>query len=406
MRMHSAFVSLVVFALMGSAAQAQITQPTRRPMAVPPGYFDSLNAAPKHLASSRLSSATSAAVIAQNARVVSIPSFTGSFSYQGTSYAYTMAGAPPSSGRSTTVPTQYIPLSFYFDEFEDANGNNITIDATAITAQIKRSPLFENADYATGTTQFVDAQMRAEFFSQMRRAGDFHVLLGRPQTLIPVTIEVPVGSSQVYQLEDGTYFAAIDYNFMLSQLNTLLQTEPVTVDSIPIFLTRNAVYGSFSEGQLVDCCIGGLHTAFEVGQQGNRIFVQTAAFATSLDPDVADGIFGDAAVFADVNALSHELAETLNDPFVNNLTPSYQLPGTAPGTCQSVMEVGDVVENLAPDYTEVTLHGVTYHPQTLGLLQWFEGVSPSNAFHGDYSFPDATKLTGPFTPCSAPPIVY
>jgi len=64
------------------------------------------------------------------------------------------------------------------------------------------------------------------------------------------------------------------------------------------------------------------------------------------------------------------------------------------------------VENLAPNYTEVTLHGVTYHPQTLGLLQWFEGVSPSNAIDGDYSFPDATALTAPFTPCGTPPIEY
>jgi hypothetical protein len=231
------------------------------------------------------------------------------------------------------------------------------------------------------------------------------VLLSRPQTLIPVTIEVPVGSSQVFQLADGNYFAVIDYNFLVSQLNTLVQTEPITVDSIPIFLTRNAVYGAFSEGQPVDCCIGGLHTAFEASQTGNRIFVQTVAFATSLDPDVADGVFGDPAVFADINALSHEVAETLNDPFVNNVTPSYQIPGAPAGTCQNVLEVGDVVENLTPDYTEVTVDGVTYHPQSLGLLQWFEGTPQSNAINGDFSFPDPTRLTAPFTPCSSGPIL-
>ncbi len=407
MRMHSAFLSLVVFALTGSVSQAQTpNQPTRRPAVVPPGYFVSLNAAPKHLATNKLSASANVAAQAQDPRIVSIPTFTGSFTYQGTSYSYTMAGAQPASGRTTTIPTTYVPLSFYFDEFVDGNGNNITIDATTITNEIKRSPLFDNADYATGETQFVDAQMRAEFFPLLKKSGDYHVLLSRPTTLIPVNIEVPVGSAQVLQLPDGTWFAMIDYNFLISQLNTLLQTEPITVDSIPIFLTRNAVYSTFSDGQPVDCCVGGLHTAFEVSQQGNREFVQTAAFATSLDPDVADGIFGDPAVFADVNALSHELAETLNDPFVNNITPSYQIPGAPTGTCQNVLEVGDVVENLSPNYTEVTLHGVTYHPQSLGLLPWFEGVSPSNAIDGDYSFPDATKLTAPFTPCSSPPIVY
>jgi hypothetical protein len=228
------------------------------------------------------------------------------------------------------------------------------------------------------------------------------VLLSKPQTLIPVTVEVPVGSSEVFVLPDGTFFALIDINFLSSQLNTLLQTEPITVQSIPIFLTRNAVYGDFSEGQPLDCCIGGFHSAVEVSSTANKISLQTFAFSTSLDSDVSTGIFADPGIFADVNALSHELGELLNDPFVNNITPNYQLPGLPPGACQNILEVGDVIENLNPEYTDVTLHGFTYHPQTLGLLQWFEGISPSNAINGDYSFPDATSLTAPFTPCPAP----
>lgn len=378
---------------------------TRHPVVVSPGYFTQLNAVPKHLATNRLSTSTRAAIAEQDPRIVSLPYFSSSFSNDGTPYIYSMAGQAPAANRTTTIPTQYVPLSLYFDEFVDQNGNNITIDATTITQQIRQSPLFDNAEYASGTTQFVDAQMRAEFWSTVNNRHDnYHVLLARPQTLTAVTIEVPVGSAQMYQLPDGTYFAEIDYNFLISQLNTLVQTEPLNVGTIPIFLTRNAVYGDFLQQQPVDCCIGGLHTAFEVNQTGNRINVQTVAFATSLDPDVADGIFQDPAVFADINALSHELAETLNDPFVNNYTPDYQIPGAPTGTCQNLLEVGDVVENLMPDYTDVTLHGFTYHPQTLGLLQWFEGVTPSNALNGAYSFPDATRLTAPFTPCSVGPV--
>ena len=93
----------------------------------------------------------------------------------------------------------------------------------------------------------------------------------------------------------GPRRALIDINFISSQLNTLLQTEGVTVDSIPIFLTRNAVYGDFNKGQPVDCCIGGFHTAFETQQVKNKIFVQTFAFSTSLDSDVAAFVFGSLA---------------------------------------------------------------------------------------------------------------
>ena len=65
-----------------------------------------------------------------------------------------------------------------------------------------------------------------------------------------------------------------------------------------------------------------------------KIFVQTFAFTTSLDSDVAAFVFGDPGIFADVNALSHELGETLNDPFVNNVTPNYQNSGRS-GRCSA-----------------------------------------------------------------------
>jgi hypothetical protein len=65
--------------------------------------------------------------------------------------------------------------------------------------------------------------------------------------------------------------------------------------------------------------------------------VQTFSFAAWLDSDVADAIFGDPTIFADILPISHELGETLNDPFINNQTPNYQLVGFPPGTCQNVL---------------------------------------------------------------------
>jgi hypothetical protein len=402
--------SLLAVCVTGNIAAAQQSSvKTRLPIAVPSGYFASLNSTPKHAFSSKLSAATSSAAKSQDPRIVSLPNFTRSFTFGGQTFPYTMVGQQPARNQTTVVPTTYVPMSFFFDEFVDQNGNNIVIDTTTITNEIKHSPLFEKASYANGFTQFEDAVMRAEFFPLFNKKGDddvddsFHVLLGHPQTLIPVQIEVPVGSSVLFQAPDGALVALIDINFIVSQLNTLLQTEAITVDSIPILLTRNAVYGDFVKQQPVDCCIGGFHSAFETRQVGNKVFVQTFAFSTSLDSDVASFVFGDPGIFADVNALSHELGELLNDPFVNNITPNYQIPGAPAGVCQNVLEDGDVIENLNPDYTNVTLHGFTYHPQTLGLLQWFEGVTPSDAFDGDYSFPDPTRLTTPFTPCPTKP---
>ena len=392
--------------LMPLASAQDLGQTPRHPAEMPGGYFAQLNSTPMHKAENRLSAVTNLATQAQSPNIVSLPSFTSSFTSDGQSYAYTMVGQNPALRRTTMVPTSYVPLSLYFDEFVDQNGNNITIDATTITREIRNSPLFDEAQYATGSTQFVDAQMRAQFWPLIgtRRNENYHVLLEKPQTLTPVTIEVPYGASEVFSDAGGNYFALIDVNFLESQLNTMLQLELVDVHSIPIFLTRNAVFGDFSMGKPVDCCVGGFHTAYESRQTANRTFVQTVVFATSLDADVANAVFNDPGEFADVNALSHELAETVNDPFVNNVTPGYQVPGAAQGVCQNTLEVGDVTENFVPNYTDVTLHGFTYHPQTLGLLQWFEDTSPSTAINGDFSFPDPSLLTTHFTACSLAPV--
>jgi hypothetical protein len=408
--LNASMLALCFASSIGFGEQKPATK-ARRPAVVDNNFFASLNSKPRHGSAHRMLATTRAAAKNQDPRIITVPTFTRSFTFGGEVFPYTMIGRQPAEDRTTVVPTTYIPISLIFDEFIDANGDNIVIDADAVTDEIKHSPLFEDSQFVTGYTQFVDAMMRAEFFPLINRNkhGDndhddgFHVLLTTPKTLVPVTIEVPVGSSIMIDLPDGSHFALIDISFLNSQLHTLFQTEPITVDSIPIFLTRNAVFGDFFFQQPVDCCVGGFHGAFEARRANNRVFVQTYVFATSLDANVAESIFRDPTVFADVSALSHELAEAVNDPFENNITPSFQLPGLPPGFCQNVLEVGDIVESLPDASSPITLHGFTYHPQIEALLQWFAGTVPSDALDGAYSFPDAAKLTSPFTPCPSTP---
>lgn len=408
MSKRSVYLCLILLLFGGSAAAQQgTTKVPRQPIVITPGFFASLNTQPKHMASNKLSSSTNAMTQKQDPRIISLPNFTRSFTFGGQTFPFTMVGQDPAKRQTSIIPTQYIALSFFFDEFIDQNGNNIVIDTSVINKPLAASPLFNNAQFATGVTQFEDSVMRAEFFPLITKDGDldqddhYHVLLGSPQPLIPVQIEVPFGSSLVFVDNQGTFFALIDINFLNSQLNTLLQTEAIDVRSIPMLITRNAVYGNFFEGIPETCCIGGFHSAFESSQVGNKIFVQTFAFATWLDSDVSDAIFGDPTIFTDIFPISHELGETLNDPFVNNVTPTYQVPGQPAGVCQNHLEDGDIVEGTPNPSFPVTLNGFTYHPQTLGLLQWFEGITPSNAFNGDYSFP-GNNLTAPFTPCPTP----
>ena len=123
---------------------------------------------------------------------------------------------------------------------------------------------------------------------------------------------------------------------------------------------------------------------------GNRQRFYVFAYASWISPGILGG------GFQDVTALSHEIAETFNDPFVgydnvHNITPWW----TSGGECQDLLETGDVLEGLPNATYPITMHGYTYHPQNEALLPWFEFRSPSTALHGAYSYPDETLLTGP-----------
>lgn len=406
MQKFAALPVLPLLLLLGSFAPAQNTS---QPIVVPRGYFASQGATARHTASRSVSASTNAAIKAKNTNVITLPNFTRSFTFGGNVFPYTMIGQDPTSNNPTVIPTTYVPMTFVFDGFKDQHGKGIVVGPSVINDEIKNSPLFQATDQPDGDLQFEDAQMRAEFFPLLSGLdSSWHVLLDTPQTLTPVKIEVPRDSSELFQDPvSGEILAIVDFSFLKSKLNVLFGTEGISPTTIPIFITRNTVYATVTKGKtnFNTCCVGGFHNAFET-TIGKNTSVQTFAFTTSLDAPIADFTFGDPSVFADVNALSHELGELLNDPFVNNIVPRYELPGFPAGViaCQSLLEVGDIVENLTPDNLPVTLNGFTYHPQTLALLQWFEGVTPSDAFNGQYSFPGtflAPPSTAPFTACPA-----
>jgi hypothetical protein len=328
-------------------------------------------------------------------RIRSVPNFSSSFTFNGTVFPFTMVGRAPQKGDTTKVETQFISISLFFDGFVDAQGNNIVLDVAPLLPAIRNSPNFQDAGYRSGFTQFGDAVQRAEFFSIMK--PDWHTLLDRPRNLTPVQIEVPA-NTRIGQLfiTRGTQelFAVIDTGFFISQLNTIIQLEKLDVDALPIALTNRVFLGT--NASINNCCIVGFHTAFDAVTDGNKPAVQTFAWASWA----GTGIFG--GTFSDVVALSHEISEWMNDPFINNATPSWLFPGSNTA-CQSNLETGDPVEVFANAGFPVTIDGFTYHPQTEALLQWFSRKSPSDAIDGAYSFPDETILTTPSRQCPSRP---
>jgi hypothetical protein len=349
--------------------------------------------------------------------VISVPNFTRSFTFGGTTFPYTMLGNDPSLGHITTVPTKIVAVSL---QLLNADGTVFdTVNAAPFVVPTLNSPDFQRFKYehdATAgipaeSTQFTDAVQRAEFASSMDK--NWHTELA-PQVVDSISITVPKfvtvisGGRPVQAINyvsglaaDGQRFVLMLNLFFNQQLGVIMNNEidagNATTDAINLPLFPNTYLFSFNRANPLvrgSCCTLGFHTYFTDGASPEHRWITD--YASFISP----GIFGGG--FNDVTAISHEIAETFNDPFVNNATPVWQFPGE-PGVCQGNLETGDPVEVLANATFPVTLKvaGVptTYHPQTEALLQWFAQTVPSDALHGAYSYPDLTALTAPATLC-------
>lgn len=323
-------------------------------------------------------------------RVISVPHFNSTFAYRSTTFPYSVVGRNPKNGQTTTIPTQIIPISLFFEGYVDENGKPIVLDVASSLATIINSPNFRTAQYPSGYTQFGDAVQRAEFFHTM--APDWHTLLENPKVLRPVNVEVPRGSATLYRMRSsGAIFAVVDEGFFISQLNTIIQFENMDVKGLPIALTANIFLAPRAD--LRKCCVMGFHTSFDAGEQNGLQLIQTFIWATWISP----GIFG--GTLGDVTAMSHEISEWFNDPFNTNIVPDWQFP-TVPGSCQNNLETGDPMSASVHAGYPVVIDNFTYHPQNETLLQWFQRKTPSDAIDRAYSFPDESLLTSPAQGCA------
>lgn len=322
-----------------------------------------------------------------------------------------MMGNAPWNGGSTSIPVHILAVSL---RLQNANlVTYTTVPVAAFETPTLNSPNFQTANYSTGAgLQFADAVQRAEFFHNMKTS--WHTLL-RPATIVhSVTLTVPRFTSvslegastqvQTYSTSkssDGhTVIFLLDQFFNQALFNLVtneINAGRFSKTALNIALLPNTyLYSLNINGGMGDCCVLGFHTFFSDGAlptESRYIF----AFASWVSPGMFSG-------FQDVTALSHEISESLNDPFINNTVPAWQFPGE-PGTCQDNLETGDPVEVLGSPMFTVKTAGVTYHPQTEALLQWFEQKTTSTAINSAFSYPNTKALTHgatPFGPLSCP----
>lgn len=321
----------------------------------------------------------------------SFPSFSSSFSVGGTTYPFTMVGYKPQSGRSADIRSVIIPLRINFVRFGANQDVSATFDPARAVANIVSSPMYVPAQFPNGYGQFGDQMQRAAFWNRMDPGHQWHVRMAPPQVLPTLDIEVTPETGSLFANSAGApVFGDMLIDFVGAQIKTILQLMELPPDVLPIFVTGDVTAEAL-----------GYHDAYAVGGAGSDARLQTFIYTSWLDPAKVSPLL------ADVSTFNHELLEWMNDPFVNNVVPTWAYPpATDPrSTCSGnpYLEVGDPQGNGATynDFptAAVVLGGVTYHLQQLVLWQWFADEVPSSAFGGWYTFPVTNALTTPAVYC-------
>lgn len=304
---------------------------------------------------------------ARNPPATPLTTWNGSFIYGHSTYNYNMVGTAPSTGTSTTIPTFIIPVKLVFTTKTGTTTftpqTKLSNGQTAIQNTMA-SPIFKSGlDFTSngvdlGTTQYIDAFQRANFWGTVSTNTGYHVLLGAPKVMATLTLNVPSTSGGV-GTEFGLKVGLVDINYFDAQLQAYITSHATIVpNSLPIFVT----YDSYLTQS--GCCIGGYHSSM-----GSVSSPQAYAHFTYVNKV---GAFSQ-----NVSALSHEVGEWADDPLVVN--------SGNPVAC-GALEVGDPEESFTNfgDFP-YTLSGFTYDLQDLVFLPYF-GAPKSTSAGGSLSF--------------------
>jgi hypothetical protein len=326
----------------------------------------------------------------------------------GQTYGFTMAGKAPSTNASSTTPTDIIPVRVEFG----ANGG-YALDGTGKVGAVMASPLFQTLDYSTvaGYTsldangnevrsagpgvlspgnvgQLQDVTQRSQF----NKVGTgYHLLLGQPTVHPTVTLKVPAGKGSAFVSGRGIVYGLLDSYWFSTQMMNILGSNQIDSTHLPIVLTDNVMLFDAKTGG--NCCTIGYHgAAIPIGVGAGstngkgKQQVQTFIFSAYSTP----GLFGGTDYIADIHALSHEVAEWADDPFVNNWVNPWVTPTAPQYGCTPILETGDPVVGIGFNIGSNTFpadklaNGAaspyddgTWHPEDEALLPWFSREAPN-----------------------------
>ncbi|MBI3678067.1 MAG: hypothetical protein HY243_15770 [Proteobacteria bacterium] len=303
----------------------------------------------------------------------------------GLSYTTSMVGASPfATTTNTNVTYAPIVLRIHF-------GRNVVLDPTrpdcsdtvAISSRFFSSPLFQPSSLTSngvyvGTVQLISGYQRANFWTSVSSSG-YGVTLVASGAPIVVDVNAPLGSRvSSITLQCGNSVKTVKLGQIdINRYDSLIQSvisRYSNASQLPVVLTYNVVQTISGS-----CCVLGYHNAVPVSSG-----TQTYAVGSYIDSGIFSGV-------DDIVVWSHELAEWLDDPFVqasvpgggnDDLTPAWGHVGQVSG-CQNNLENADPLSG-----TEFALSGAggfVYHFQDIAFEDWFYRT-PAQGTRGLFSF--------------------
>jgi len=333
----------------------------------------------------------------------------------GITYGYNMVGADPNncsgSACDVTVQADITPINVTVD--------GLTFSGDDVLAATLASPQFATNDYGSTTAataagafpvapafikgpggtlsqgdagnalQLQDATMRAQF--NETGTSTYHLRL-HANVLPTVTLNVPSNQGTLLASGRGVVFASVSISWWAAQIMKLETSADPT--HLPIYLTNNILLHIGIDP--TNCCVIGFHgthaagLAKGYGKSGGTAPVQTFAWASWVQPGIyARPAGGTDWALQDIHALSHEIAEWADDPFVNNWVEPWLTPTAPQYGCTNILETGDPVVAIGfamgtntfqqgPNPNGSQSADGSYHPEDEVFLPWFMRTAPND----------------------------
>ena len=295
-----------------------------------------------------------------------VPTFTGSFRYGPTRkvYRYRMVGGSLSRAGTTRVASTIVPVRFHF-----ADGKAVGPSAATILG-VARSGLYSARTFPGGRGQYGDVFMRTQFWSKIQKVKRaWHVTMAAPITKNTSELTVPADKGGSMRTHTGATVHLVDIGWFDSAVD--LQVRRERADRFSQFVGGNVIFcGHYDPTDHSSCGIGGYHSA---------TVTNSGAHTYSYQSYLPMATYGRASKYYGLVTMTHELAEWLADPLLDNVVPRWTERSNPQYGCSTALEVGD------PLVGRVLVIGKQLY-QDEAYLAFFSREKPSTAWGHRYSW--------------------